>query len=38
MDPDLTARLIHSADERIEVDDLVLGTEFLVHVARTLGG
>ena len=37
MSPDLAARLIHSADERIEVDDLVLGTEFLLHVARTLG-
>jgi acetylornithine deacetylase/succinyl-diaminopimelate desuccinylase-like protein len=38
MSPDLAARLIHSADERIEVDDLELGTEFLLHVARTLGG
>ena len=37
MSPDLAARLIHSADERIEVDDLELGTEFLLHVARTLG-
>jgi acetylornithine deacetylase/succinyl-diaminopimelate desuccinylase-like protein len=37
MSPDLAARLIHSADERIEVDDLVLGTNFLMHVARALG-
>ncbi len=37
MSSDLAARLIHSADERIEVDDLELGTEFLLHVARTLG-
>ena len=37
MSADLAARLIHSADERIEVDDLELGTEFLLHVARTLG-
>jgi acetylornithine deacetylase/succinyl-diaminopimelate desuccinylase-like protein len=37
MDPELVARLVHSADERIAVDDLELGTEFLLHVARTLG-
>lgn len=37
MSSDLAARLIHSADERIEVDDLELGTEFLLYVARTLG-
>jgi acetylornithine deacetylase/succinyl-diaminopimelate desuccinylase-like protein len=37
MSPDLAARLIHSADERIEVDDLELGTNFLIHVARALG-
>ena len=37
MSPDVAARLIHSADERIEVDDLELGTEFLLHVARTMG-
>jgi acetylornithine deacetylase/succinyl-diaminopimelate desuccinylase-like protein len=37
MDPELTARLIHSADERVSVDDLELGTRFLVHVVRTLG-
>jgi len=38
MDSDLAARLIHSADERIAVDDLELGTRFLLHAARTLGG
>jgi acetylornithine deacetylase/succinyl-diaminopimelate desuccinylase-like protein len=37
MDVELAARLVHSADERIPVDDLELGTRFLVHVARTLG-
>jgi acetylornithine deacetylase/succinyl-diaminopimelate desuccinylase-like protein len=37
MDAALAARLIHSADERIAVDDLELGTRFLLHVARTLG-
>jgi acetylornithine deacetylase/succinyl-diaminopimelate desuccinylase-like protein len=36
MDPELAARLIHSADERVAVADLELGTRFLVHVARTL--
>lgn len=38
MEPELAARLVHSADERIAVDDLELGTRFLLHVARTLGG
>jgi acetylornithine deacetylase/succinyl-diaminopimelate desuccinylase-like protein len=37
MDPELAARLVHSADERIAVDDLELGTRFLLHVARTIG-
>ena len=36
MDAALAARLVHSADERIRVDDLELGTQFLVDVARTL--
>ena len=36
MDPDLAARLVHSADERIPVDDLELGTRFLIDLARTL--
>jgi acetylornithine deacetylase/succinyl-diaminopimelate desuccinylase-like protein len=38
MDPELAARLVHSADERIPVDDLELGTRFLLHAARTLTG
>lgn len=38
MDPDLAARLIHSADERIHVEDLELGVEFLRHAAVRLGG
>ena len=36
MDPELAARLVHSADERIPVDDLELGTRFLLDLARTL--
>jgi acetylornithine deacetylase/succinyl-diaminopimelate desuccinylase-like protein len=36
MESELAARLIHSADERVAVDDLELGTRFLRHVARTL--
>ena len=37
MEPELAARLIHSADERVHVEDLELGVEFLRHVARSLG-
>ncbi|MBD0329885.1 MAG: M20/M25/M40 family metallo-hydrolase [Thermoleophilia bacterium] len=37
MDAELQARLIHSADERIHLDDLELGTEFLRHAARAIG-
>jgi acetylornithine deacetylase/succinyl-diaminopimelate desuccinylase-like protein len=37
MNPELAAQLVHSADERIAVEDLELGTRFLLHVARTLG-
>lgn len=37
MDSELASRLVHSADERVSVDDLELGTRFLLHVARTLG-
>jgi acetylornithine deacetylase/succinyl-diaminopimelate desuccinylase-like protein len=33
MDPEVAARLVHSADERIEVDDLELGVRFLRHAA-----
>jgi acetylornithine deacetylase/succinyl-diaminopimelate desuccinylase-like protein len=36
MDPELAATLVHSADERAAVDDLELGTRFLLHVAREL--
>jgi acetylornithine deacetylase/succinyl-diaminopimelate desuccinylase-like protein len=36
MDSELAAKLIHSADERVAVDDLELGTRFLLHVVRTL--
>ena len=38
MDPEIAARLIHSADERIAVDDLELGVRFLRHVAQEMGG
>jgi acetylornithine deacetylase/succinyl-diaminopimelate desuccinylase-like protein len=37
MDPEVAARLIHSADERIAVEDLELGVLFFRHVAATLG-
>ena len=37
MDPELAARLVHSADERIPVDDLELGVHVLRAVAATLG-
>jgi acetylornithine deacetylase/succinyl-diaminopimelate desuccinylase-like protein len=36
MDAELSARLIHSADERIAVEDLELGLAFLRFVARSL--
>src|SRR5205814_9419581 len=38
MRPEGVARLIHSADERIAVDDLELGVRFLRHVAEAIGG
>ncbi|HST25272.1 MAG TPA: M20/M25/M40 family metallo-hydrolase [Gaiellaceae bacterium] len=37
MDPDLAARLVHSADERAEVDDLELGVRWLRHAAMAVG-
>ena len=37
MDPELAARLVHSADERVHVDDLRLGVDFLRHAARRIG-
>ena len=36
MEPDLAARLIHSANERVHVEDLELGVEFLRSIARSL--
>ena len=36
MSPELMAQLIHSADERIPVDDLELGLQWVRHAARTL--
>jgi acetylornithine deacetylase/succinyl-diaminopimelate desuccinylase-like protein len=36
MDADQAALLVHSADERVPVDDLELGVRFLVHVAREM--
>ena len=37
LSPDVASRLVHSADERIAVDDLELGTRFLLDMARTVG-
>jgi acetylornithine deacetylase/succinyl-diaminopimelate desuccinylase-like protein len=37
MSAELAARLIHSADERILVDDLELGVDFLRSVVRAVG-
>jgi acetylornithine deacetylase/succinyl-diaminopimelate desuccinylase-like protein len=36
MDFETAARLIHSADERVPVDDLELGVDWLRHAAQTL--
>jgi acetylornithine deacetylase/succinyl-diaminopimelate desuccinylase-like protein len=36
MDLELAARLIHSADERVPVEDLELGVGFLRHAAQTV--
>jgi acetylornithine deacetylase/succinyl-diaminopimelate desuccinylase-like protein len=38
MSAEVAARLIHSADERVPVDDLELGVSFLRHVAQTICG
>lgn len=38
MDPETSARLIHSADERVPVADLELGIRWLTHAARTVCG
>jgi acetylornithine deacetylase/succinyl-diaminopimelate desuccinylase-like protein len=37
MDIELAARLVHSADERIAVDDLDLGVDLFRHVVMSLG-
>jgi acetylornithine deacetylase/succinyl-diaminopimelate desuccinylase-like protein len=37
MTAELAARLVHSADERIPLDDLELGTRFLIELARRIG-
>ncbi len=37
MEPEMAARLIHSADERVHVDDLELGARFLRHAATSIG-
>ena len=37
MHAEVAARLIHSADERVPVDDLELGVSFLRHAAQTIG-
>jgi acetylornithine deacetylase/succinyl-diaminopimelate desuccinylase-like protein len=36
MDPQVAARLVHSADERVAVEDLELGVRCFRHVAQTL--
>jgi acetylornithine deacetylase/succinyl-diaminopimelate desuccinylase-like protein len=37
MDPEVATMLVHSADERVHVDDLELGVDFLRHAARFIG-
>jgi acetylornithine deacetylase/succinyl-diaminopimelate desuccinylase-like protein len=37
MDADLAARLVHSADERADVDDLELGARWLRHASLAVG-
>ena len=37
MSVELAARLIHSADERVPVEDLELGVSFLRHAAQAIG-
>jgi acetylornithine deacetylase/succinyl-diaminopimelate desuccinylase-like protein len=38
LDLEVAARLIHSADERVPVEDLELGVRFLMHAARAVCG
>jgi acetylornithine deacetylase/succinyl-diaminopimelate desuccinylase-like protein len=37
MEAELAARLIHSADERVPIEDLELGVSFLRHAAQAVG-
>jgi acetylornithine deacetylase/succinyl-diaminopimelate desuccinylase-like protein len=37
MQVEVAARLIHSADERVPVEDLELGVSFLRHAAQAIG-
>jgi acetylornithine deacetylase/succinyl-diaminopimelate desuccinylase-like protein len=37
MDAEAASRLVHSADERVHVDDVALGVEFLRHAAQAIG-
>jgi acetylornithine deacetylase/succinyl-diaminopimelate desuccinylase-like protein len=37
MDPQVATRLVHSADERVRVDDLELGAEFLRYAVQAMG-
>jgi acetylornithine deacetylase/succinyl-diaminopimelate desuccinylase-like protein len=37
MSPELAATLVHSADERVPVEDLELGVDFLRNAAQSLG-
>ena len=37
MDAEEAGKLIHSANERVPVDDLELGLDFLRHAARRIG-
>ena len=38
MAPEVSARLIHSANERVPVEDVELGLRWLLHAARTVCG
>jgi len=38
MDTELATKLVHSANERIPVDDLELGVSMFRHTARSLLG
>jgi acetylornithine deacetylase/succinyl-diaminopimelate desuccinylase-like protein len=38
MDAEVATKLVHSANERIAVDDLEAGVQMLRHVARSLLG